>query len=209
MVDGTPGYCPRCGTERMPGMRFCARCGLDLAANPTLTERPPEQPVKRVADERQTRPDPAPVRTALVPMPVIALFAVAGVALFLYFAFFFGRGTGSPSSPTPAGASTGTGGSPSAGISPLPVGLAIVSPADGAVVSTNRIFVIGTAPPGLRVVQDISLGFDRSANVDATGHWALELELAAGDNQMTFRIGDDRSTARTIHVIYQPPPAPS
>ena len=29
---GGPGFCPRCGTARAPGFRYCASCGLDLDA---------------------------------------------------------------------------------------------------------------------------------------------------------------------------------
>jgi hypothetical protein len=142
-------------------------------------------------------------------MPVIALAALVGVALLFYIGFVAGRGPGQ--GPAAGGGSTPTlalGGS-SAPVATAYTGLTIVSPANGATVGTRKVFVLGTAPPGQRVVQDISFGFDRSANVDSTGHWAMELELVEGDNQMTLRLGDDRSTAQTIHVVYVPPPPPS
>jgi hypothetical protein len=65
--------------------------------------------------------------------------------------------------------------------------------------------VIGTAPPGLRITQDISFGFDQHATADGTGHWAIGVDLSEGENQLKFRIGDDASTAQTIRVIYLPP----
>ena len=65
--------------------------------------------------------------------------------------------------------------------------------------------MIGTAPPGLRITQDISLGFDRHATADGTGHWAIEAELTEGQNDLKFRIGDDPATTQTIRVIYLPP----
>ena len=68
--------------------------------------------------------------------------------------------------------------------------------------------MIGTAPPGLRITQDISLGFDRHAMADGTGHWAISLELSEGENQLKFRIGDDPSTTQTIRVFYLAPAAP-
>jgi glucodextranase-like protein/zinc ribbon protein len=201
MADADPGYCPRCGTERVPEMRFCGRCGLDLSGEaPAVT---PAAPAPTAAPVRREAPRPRD----LIPLPVLALAAVAAVGILLYLGFFAGRDSGEPGVVATAGAPgvATAGPSSSAAATPLLVGLTIVSPADGAVVATKKITVIGTAPPGLRVVQDISFGFDRNANVDGTGHWAMELELAEGDNQMTFRIGDDKSTARTIHVVYQPP----
>ena len=140
-------------------------------------------------------------------MPLLALIAVGAVALLLYLGGLIGRAPAG-TSPPPAVGTIGAPASPSAApATALPVGLTILSPTNGAVVGTRKVTVIGTAPPGLRIVQDISFGFDRSAMVDGTGHWAMELELAEGDNGMTFRIGDDRSTAQTIHVVYQPPAA--
>ena len=66
------------------------------------------------------------------------------------------------------------------GFTAPPVGLTILSPADGSVVGAKNVTVIGTAPPGLRITQDISLGFDRHATADGTGHWAIEAELSGG-----------------------------
>jgi hypothetical protein len=83
--------------------------------------------------------------------------------------------------------------------------LTILSPADGAVVGARDVTVIGTAPPGLRITQDISFGFDRHATADGTGHWAMGIELAEGENQLKFRIGDDPSTTQTLRVIYVAP----
>ena len=94
---------------------------------------------------------------------------------------------------------------PSPGLTAPPVGLTILSPADRAVVGARELTVIGTAPPGLRITQDVSFGFDRHATADGTGHWAIGLELAEGENQLKFRIGDDPSTTQTIRVIYLPP----
>jgi len=55
-------------------------------------------------------------------------------------------------------------------------------------------------------VQDISFALDRSTTADAAGRWAIEVELRDGENLLTFRIGDDQSTKRTLRLMYQPPP---
>ena len=68
--------------------------------------------------------------------------------------------------------------------------------------------MIGTAPPGLRITQDISLGLDRHATADGTGHWAIQADLSEGENQLKFRIGDDPSTTQAIRVFYVPPSTP-
>jgi hypothetical protein len=153
------------------------------------------------------RPEPK-ISGALIPTPVVAL-AVVGLAVLLYVGFVASR---SPSNPGGLSAiPSGNGGdtpatAPASPVqTPLLVGLTILSPADGAVVATKKVLVIGTAPPGLTITQDISLGLDRHTQVDGTGHWAMEMDLVEGDNQMTFRIGDDKSTARAIHVVFQPP----
>ena len=93
------------------------------------------------------------------------------------------------------------------GLTATPVGLTILSPADGAVVGTKQVTVIGTAPPGLGITQDISLGLDRHTTADGTGHWAIQADLSEGENQLKFRIGDDGSTTQTIRVIYLAPAA--
>jgi hypothetical protein len=94
------------------------------------------------------------------------------------------------------------------GLTAPPVGLTILSPADGAVVGTKQVTVIGTAPPGLGITQDISLGLDRHTTTDGTGHWAIQADLSEGENQLKFRIGDDGSTTQTIRVVYLAPAAP-
>lgn len=43
---------------------------------------------------------------------------------------------------------------------------------------------------------------------DGTGHWAIQVPLSSGQNELKFRIGDDPSTTQSIHVTYVPPPAP-
>jgi hypothetical protein len=121
-----------------------------------------------------------------------------------------------PNSASPAGppqanqpGSVGAGGVAQPGTSAGPsapiVELTIQSPADRQAVATKDVTVIGLAPPGLTVTRDVSFGLDQHATVDGTGHWAMSVGLGNGDNQLVFRIGDDRSTEKRLHVTYQPP----
>jgi len=103
----------------------------------------------------------------------------------------------------------GPGGQPAPGgsaaaPSALIVGLTIESPRDGQVVASKDLTVIGLAPPGLSVTRDVSLGLDQHATADGTGHWAINVGLDQGENKLTFRIGDDRSTEQQIRVTYKP-----
>jgi micrococcal nuclease len=82
--------------------------------------------------------------------------------------------------------------------------LVIRSHADGQVVSTELIDVEGTAPPGAEVVHDRFFAPDHRTTADDRGHWAIEAELDVGDNELTFRIGNDRHSAVTVLVVYEP-----
>jgi hypothetical protein len=162
-------------------MPFCPKCGLSVAE---LAEGAPSRP--------QVSRGPAIVIAAIV-------VAVGLIAFGLLTRF------------QPGGAGSGSSLAPNATLAPgAPIlGLTILSPTDGQTVVTKEITVIGTAPPGLTITQDISFGFDQHATVDGTGHWAIKAELKEGDNKLTFRIGDDGSTKQTIRVIYTPPQTPS
>lgn len=224
MSASGPRFCPRCGTERVDEMRFCPNCGLDLeqmapgdrsagevGEAPIVAEAPAVPPLfrDRGAVERSVwRPLLGP---GLLVVLVIAAAWFVGVGPFT-------RDAGDPG-PLP-GADDPTPTSPflpavtaqpsflaSPGLTAPPVGLTILSPADGAVVGARDVTVIGTAPPGLRITQDISFGFDRHATADGTGHWAMGIELTEGENQLKFRIGDDPSTTQTLRVIYVAPPS--
>ena len=182
MADSEPPFCPRCGTARVADMAFCPKCGLNLTVLPEGS---------------------APVdRTPHVPaiVMVAGVVVVGLVALGLLTRFQLGA------TPGPKGQSI-----PSASLVPgAPIiGLTILSPADGQAVVTKEITVIGTAPPGLTITQDLSFGFDQHAAVDSTGHWAIKVGLNEGDNKLTFRIGEDGSTRQTIRVIYTPPQTPA
>lgn len=223
MAAPGPRFCPRCGTERIGDMRFCPSCGLDLG-QVAAEDRPFVEPVPPPDDTPAMPPTVARRETARrrsfwrpLVGPGLLILVIVVIA-----AWVTGLGPFSPrgGSGTPAGNGAGnaTPTSPflpevtsqpsfiaSPGLTAPPVGLRILSPADGAVVGAREVTVIGTAPAGLRITQDVSFGFDRHATADGTGHWAIGLELSEGDNELKFRIGDDPSTTQTMHVTYVPP----
>ncbi len=182
MADTEPQFCPRCGTARIADMAFCPNCGLSIAELPEGP--PPEGRFSRIP-----------------PIVIAAIVVMVGlIALGLLTRFQPGGAPGSGGQPAPNATLV-----PGAPI----IGLTILSPTDGQAVVTKEITVIGTAPPGLTITQDISFGLDQHAAVDSTGHWAIKVGLNEGDNKLSFRIGDDGSTRQTIRVIYTPPQTPS
>jgi hypothetical protein len=188
----SPTYCPRCGTARVGDMPFCPKCGLNLAEG---GERPRVEAAPPALD---TVPDrPAVARGLSIP-PVVLVVGLVIVGLFVL-GLLPRLPIGGPAAPT---AQLGT--VPSAGGAPI-VGLTILSPTDGQSVATKDVLVIGLAPPGVGITQDVSFGLDKHTTVDGTGHWAMTIGLNAGDNNLKFRIGDDHSTEKTIRVIYTPP----
>jgi len=223
MAATGPRFCPRCGTERVGDMRFCPSCGLDLEGmapgdRPAAdTAQPP--PVAAVAEALAVPPpsrdrgavERSPWRPLLGPgllvLLVIAAVWFVGIGPFARDAGDPGPlpGAPAPTSPFLPAVTAQPSFLASPGLTAPPVGLTILSPADGAVVGARDVTVIGTAPPGLRITQDISFGFDRHATADGTGHWAMGIELAEGENQLKFRIGDDPSTTQTLRVIYVAP----
>jgi hypothetical protein len=86
---------------------------------------------------------------------------------------------------------------------PLPI-LGIESPEDGDVVRRPSVQVVGTAPPGAEIIQDVDLFGDRRTSADAQGDWVMTVDLEEGDNDLVFRIGDLESTTKTIRVVYEP-----
>jgi hypothetical protein len=141
---------------------------------------------------------------AIPPIVIAAVFVMVGLIAF---------GLLTRPQPGMAPESGGPGGSSAPGASflappPPIVGLSILSPTDGQAVAAPEVTVIGTAPPGVSITQDISLGLDQHATTDGTGHWAIKVGLNEGDNKLTFRIGDDRSTEKSIRVTYTPSRTP-
>ena len=140
-------------------MPFCPKCGLSVAE---LAEGiRPEARVSRVP-----------------PIVIAAVIVAAGLIAFgLLTRLQPGGAPGSGSQLAPNATLV-----PGAPI----IGLTILSPADGQVVVTKEITVIGSAPPGLTITQDISFGLDQHASVDGTGHWAIKVGLNEGDNKLSF-----------------------
>ena len=236
MASSGPRFCPRCGTGRVGDMGFCPNCGLDLRELPTdersTTEPRPDAATSAVpstpgaSSTAATPPTPTPA-SRYDPSRDEPLFGrllgpgLLVILLLLAVAWFTGLGPfARPPGAGPLG--SGDGVTPTSpflppvtsqplsippGLTAPPVGLTILSPADGAVVGTKQVTVIGTAPPGLGITQDISLGLDRHTTADGTGHWAIQADLSEGENQLKFRIGDDGSTTQTIRVIYLAPAA--
>ncbi|MDQ3690046.1 MAG: hypothetical protein M3406_08445, partial [Chloroflexota bacterium] len=109
---------------------------------------------------------------------------------------------GSEPTPTPVPTPTPTP-TPTPAPTPAPI-LIITSPDDGDVVRSSSVQVVGTAPPGAEIIQDLPLFGDRRTSADDQGDWVLTADLEEGDNDLVFRIGDDQATTKTLRIVYQP-----
>ncbi len=65
--------------------------------------------------------------------------------------------------------------------------------------------MVGVAPPGATITRDIPLWFDDHTTARPDGIWMLSVPLAQGENELAFRIGDDRSTEIRLFVTYRAP----
>jgi hypothetical protein len=221
-------FCPRCGAAALDNLPFCPQCGFDLADVPRddakATEPAAVGPTPSTQPASTTESAPATALATTTPEAVRVLPPLRPadrviargrgippviVAGFLVMVGLLGYGLLTRSSVSPGvvpQASGGFGGAPvaSAGAPALITGLTILSPTDGQSVATKDINVIGTAPPGVTVTQDISFGLDQHTTSDGTGHWAMRVGLKDGENKLIFRIGDDSSTRKEIRVTYTP-----
>jgi hypothetical protein len=202
MTEQGYSFCPRCGTALVPGHHYCPKCGfnVDELSAPRDLES---------GDERREAEEVPAARQSSRSGPIIlgALIVAAGLIGFGLLMRPQGVGTtGGPGLGLPGGLPGGS--QPQPGITLVPsapiTGLMIQSPEDGATVTTKEITVIGLAPPGLKVTRDVSFGLDQHANADGTGHWAINVGLNDGQNELVFRIGDDRSTEKRLHVTFTP-----
>jgi hypothetical protein len=190
MTESRHGFCPQCGKALLPDMAFCAGCGLKVGDTAAGTRSEGPGVGLRAAVGRT-------LGSSIVLAALLVAIGLIGYG-------FLTR----PAAPAPQGGTPGIGGVPTVTPSPVAapiVGLTILSPTDGQVVATKEVTVIGTAPPGLTITQDVSFGPDQHTTVDGTGHWAIKVGLKDGENRLTFRIGDDQSTKKTIRVDYTPP----
>jgi hypothetical protein len=219
-AEGGARFCPRCGTALVPGLPFCPKCGFDSAEIGGAREPTPERSdgaidgfgsqgdVDPEATARSAVADVGYPRSARAPSRGSQfLFGAVIIAVGLIVFGFLMRpvGVGGPSVPGLGGSGqegqSGSGGSQGVPSAPI-VGITIQNPQDGAVVATKDVTVIGIAPPGLSITRDVSFGLDQHATVDGTGHWAMSVELKEGQNDLVFRIGDDRSTERRLRVVF-------
>ena len=218
MAQPNTRFCPRCGAGSVAGMPFCPQCGFDLAdlprQDPNATEpaalvpavsTPPTDvqvipPTKPEVLRPTLRPiDRVTARGRGIPPVVVAGFLVM-VGLLGY--GFLTRPTATP---VPTGGGFGPPGGAGASAAPALIsGLTILSPTDGQAVATKDVNVIGTAPPGVTITQDISFALDQHTTSDGTGHWSIRVGLKEGENKLVFRIGDDASTRKEIRVVYTP-----
>jgi hypothetical protein len=216
-------FCPRCGTTLVAGLRFCPSCGLDttaagrplpdgiagadeLAGSDDGGSSALETDAASTATPAQDRSVPSSptlgrlddsrgIGTAIV---IAAMIVAVGLVV-------FGFLTSPQRGPAAAsqGAVVGPDGSTIAAPAVI-VGVSFESPADGQVVGTKDVTIIGLAPPGLKVTRDVSFGLDQHATADGTGHWAMTVGLDEGENNLVFRLGDDRSTEKRLRVTYTP-----
>lgn len=218
-------FCPRCGTALVADMGFCPSCGLNTSEagqEPTSATPAAASSVDAVTpmDAATGAAAPAPVRARPAATatsvrsfadrgPHIPGIVIAGL-LVMVGLIGFGLLTRPPAVvPAPGVGSGGSGGQVPPGLTAVPsapiVGLTILSPADGQAVAAKDVNVIGLAPPGVNVTQDISFGLDQHATADGTGHWTIKVGLKDGENKLVFRIGDDASTRKELRVTYTPP----
>ncbi len=227
MTDQGFQFCPRCGTALVAGLPYCPKCGFNVAeiggsrqvgttpddtgadpydwgtgARATAPERPVQTEIPGGRPFEAERPRGSRVTPIVLGALLIAVVVVT-------YSFLSRPGTGPGPSVVPgaspvSGASVAPGQASVAPSAPI-VGITIQSPQDGQAVATGEVTVIGLAPPGLTITRDISFGLDQHTTVDGTGHWAMGVRLEQGENNLVFRIGDDRSTERKLRVTFVPP----
>ena len=224
MSETSHRFCPRCGTQLIADMPFCPRCGFEAASAPQPASIAAPGPATAEATPVAATPAASAdsgtavaVRRASTPAAVgprggggsLGRSIVTAGVLIAVGLIAFGLLTRPGPGGTVQQPGSGQAGQPAAGATAVAsapiVGLTILSPTDGQAVASKDILVIGLAPPGVTVTQDVSFGLDQHGTADGTGHWAIKVGLQDGDNKLVFRIGDDQSTKREVRVTYTPP----
>jgi hypothetical protein len=202
-------FCPKCGTALVAGLPYCPSCGFNI--DEIGGSRPePDRAEGDTVEGFERDPDRASLERGSGRAPIL-LGAVIVAAGLIAFGLLMRPQAGvvpmpGSSAPVSTGGPAGASASPVGPAAPI-VGLTIQSPQDGQAVATKDLTVIGLAPPGLTVTRDISFGLDQHATADGTGHWAINVGLQEGQNDLVFRIGDDRSTEKRLRVTFSPPSA--
>jgi hypothetical protein len=81
-------------------------------------------------------------------------------------------------------------------------GLMVVEPSAGATVTDRFVVIRGLAPAGATITRDVPGWFDEHTVADHDGRWSFAEALHDGENDFTFRIGDDRTTEVHLAVYY-------
>jgi hypothetical protein len=69
-------------------------------------------------------------------------------------------------------------------------------------VAERVITVRGLTQPGTSITREVPFWFDSYATADASGQWAMEIELNVGWNAIKFRVGNDFNTTETLNIHY-------
>jgi hypothetical protein len=81
--------------------------------------------------------------------------------------------------------------------------IAIVEPADGAIVASDEITIRGSAPAGSKVRRDRT-GPDETINVDDDGSWEYKAELDEGENEFSFHLDGQDEITSAVTIVLDP-----
>jgi hypothetical protein len=110
-----------------------------------------------------------------------------------------------PSDPSPAADREPAGDAVSVVRDESDIPFEITSHESGDVVTSERVTVGGTAPPGSEVVYEIPLWPDEYVTASADGHWNVELKLHSTRNELSFRLEDRDDTRLELVLVLEEP----